>query len=188
METEKVVLVDEAGRAIGSQDKATVHHRSTPLHLAFSSYVLDRQDRLLLTQRAHSKTTWPGVWTNSCCGHPLPGEPLADAVRRRLGDELGVVPDDVELVLPEFRYRAEMPAGIVENELCPVYRVRWSGDPSPDPAEVAAYEWVEWSQVGARPGLSPWCELQLAALSGLGPTPADWPVADPELLPPAAKA
>ncbi len=188
MNTEKVVLLDEAGRAIGAEDKATVHHASTPLHLAFSSYVFDREGRVLLTQRAHTKTTWPGVWTNSCCGHPLPGEALPDAVRRRLSDELGVIvaAEQVDLVLPEFRYRAEMPAGIVENELCPVYRVTWDGDPQPDPAEVAAYEWVEWTEVAAWPGLSPWCLLQLDALEALGGTPADWPVGDPSLLPPAA--
>ncbi|WP_432947298.1 isopentenyl-diphosphate Delta-isomerase [Kribbella sp. CA-253562] len=188
MTTEKVVLLDDTGHAIGSQDKATVHHASTPLHLAFSSYVFDRHGRVLLTQRAHSKTTWPGVWTNSCCGHPLPDEPVQDAVRRRLADELGLVAERIDLVLPEFRYRAEMPAGIVENELCPVFRVDWDGEPQPDPAEVAAYEWVEWSEVAAWPGLSPWCLLQLDALAKLGPNPAEWPLGDPKLLPPAAQS
>ncbi|TWD82435.1 isopentenyl-diphosphate delta-isomerase [Kribbella amoyensis] len=187
MNTEKVVLLDETGQVVGSEDKAVVHHAATPLHLAFSSYVLDPGGRVLLTQRAHSKSTWPGVWTNSCCGHPLPGEPVAAAVRRRLADELGLVAEEVDLVLPEFRYRAEMPEGIVENELCPVYRVRTSGDPVPDPAEVAAYEWVDWADVAGRPGLSPWCLLQLAELDRLGPDPLDWPTADPALLPPAAR-
>ncbi len=185
MNTEKVVLLDEAGRAIGTEDKATVHHASTPLHLAFSSYVFDGQSRVLLTQRAHTKTTWPGVWTNSCCGHPLPGEGLQDAVRRRLSDELGVVAEQVDLVLPEFRYRAEL-GGVVEYEICPVYRVTWEGDPQPNPAEVAAYEWVEWQEVAGWPGLSPWCLLQLDALAEVGPTPAEWPIGDAALLPPAA--
>jgi len=185
---ERVVLLDDAGRAIGTEAKATVHHATTPLHLAFSSYVIDDAGRVLLTRRALSKPTWPGVWTNSCCGHPLPGEPVPAAVRRRLADELGVVTEAIELVLPEFRYRAEMPTGVVENELCPVYRVRWSGDPTPDPAEVASYQWVEWSEVRDVPGLSPWCLLQLDELSGLGATPGEWPVADPALLPPAARS
>ncbi|QNE21238.1 isopentenyl-diphosphate Delta-isomerase [Kribbella qitaiheensis] len=193
--TEKVVLVDEAGRAIGTQDKATVHHAETPLHLAFSSYVFDDRGRVLLTRRAHSKKTWPGVWTNSCCGHPLPGEPIEAAVRRRLADELGLVPATVELVLPRFRYRAEMPDGVVENELCPVFRVTCSGDPTPDPAEVAAYKWVDWPvgdvhsglEAALRAALSPWCVLQAQELSRLGAGPAEWPVADPALLPPAAQ-
>jgi isopentenyl-diphosphate Delta-isomerase len=182
-----VVLVDESGRAIGTEDKATVHHATTPLHLAFSSYVFDERGRVLLTQRAFSKRTWPGVWTNSCCGHPLPGEPLESAVRRRLADELGLVAETVELMLPAFRYRAEMPSGIVENELCPVFRVTCTGELVADPAEVAAYEWVEWSDVSARTDLSPWCVLQLTELGALGPHPREWPVAGPERLPAAAQ-
>ena len=184
--TENVVLLDELGRAIGSHDKATVHHAATPLHLAFSSYVFDDQDRLLLTQRAFGKRTWPGVWTNSCCGHPLPDELLDAAVRRRLADELGLIPETVDLVLPAFRYRAEMPDGVVENELCPVFRVRCTGEPTMDPAEVAAYVWVAWADLEVRNDLSPWCLLQLAELARLGDHPDDWPIADPALLPPAA--
>jgi len=186
VDTEQVVLVDEAGRAIGRQDKATVHHASTPLHLAFSSYVVDDQERVLLTQRAPTKRTWPGVWTNSCCGHPLPGEPLEDAVSRRLRDELGLVAEQVDLVLPAFRYRAEMPEGIVENELCPVFRVTCAGEITPAPAEVAAYRWVAWPEVGAQDGLSPWCVLQVTELARLGANPSAWPLADAALLPPAA--
>ncbi|NEA31358.1 isopentenyl-diphosphate Delta-isomerase [Streptomyces sp. SID13031] len=187
METERVVLVDESGRAIGTEDKATVHHAETPLHLAFSSYVFDARGRVLLTQRAFCKRTWPGVWTNSCCGHPLPGESLESAVRRRLADELGLVAATVELVLPEFRYRAEMPDGIVENELCPVFRVTAAGEPVANETEVATYEWVEWSEVALRTDLSPWCVLQLTELTTLGPRPLEWPVADSGRLPAAAQ-
>jgi isopentenyl-diphosphate delta-isomerase len=181
-----VVLVDDSGRAVGTEAKATVHHTATPLHLAFSSYVFDERGRLLLTQRAFGKRTWPGVWTNSCCGHPLPGESMESAVRRRLADELGLVAASVDLVLPEFRYRAVMPDGVVENELCPVFRVTCSGEPVADEAEVAAYEWVEWGDLVVRTDLSPWCVLQLRELAALGERPLDWPVADAALLPAAA--
>jgi isopentenyl-diphosphate Delta-isomerase len=184
---ERVVLLDEDGNAIGTEPKATVHHAATPLHLAFSSYVVDASGRVLLTQRALDKPTWPGVWTNSCCGHPLPGEPVETAVRRRLADELGIVADTVELVVPRFRYRAEMPTGVVENEMCPVYRVWWTGEPDPAPSEVASYRWIEWPEVRAVPALSPWCLLQLDDLDHLGPIPKDWPLADPAQLPPAAR-
>jgi isopentenyl-diphosphate Delta-isomerase len=185
---ERVVLLDEAGRGIGTEAKATVHHAATPLHLAFSSYVIDDADRVLLTQRALGKPTWPGAWTNSCCGHPLPDEPAEKAVRRRLVDELGIVADEVDLILPEFRYRAEMPSGVVENELCPVFRVRWTGDPTPNPAEVASYRWVDWQDLRDIPDLSPWCLLQLAELDKVGPSPSAWPTADPALLPAAARS
>jgi isopentenyl-diphosphate delta-isomerase len=83
-----------------------------------------------------------------------------------------------------------MPDGVVENELCPVYRVTCTGEPKPDPAEVAEYRWVDWALLGeplGRAELSPWCVLQLTELERLGPVPSDWPVAERSLLPPAAR-
>jgi len=115
------------------------------LHLAFSCYVFDVAGRLLLTRRAATKKTWPGVWTNSVCGHPLPREDIADSVRRRARDELGIGLSALTLILPVFRYRAVMPDGVVENELCPVFRAAWTGTPAPDPAEVDDVSWLDWS-------------------------------------------
>lgn len=167
---ELVVLVDEHGAALGTQDKATVHHEATPLHLAFSCYVLDDARRVLVTQRALSKVTWPGVWTNSVCGHPAPGEDLAEAVRRRAAQELGLEIADVQLVLPAFRYRAVMDNGVVENELCPVFVARAVGREDVDPTEVEATDWVAWTQfrdevrAGTRE-VSPWCVTQVAELA-----------------------
>jgi isopentenyl-diphosphate delta-isomerase len=181
-------LLDEGGHAVGTADKATVHHESTPLHLAFSAYVFDAQDRFLLTRRALGKRTWPGAWTNSCCGHPGPGEGMSATVARRLHDELGLDVVGIDLVLPRFRYRAVMPDGVVENEMCPVYRVTVTGEPRPDPTEVMDYEWVSWPKLLAEPrSISPWAVAQLAELRALGPDPRAWPAADPADLPPAAR-
>lgn len=189
---EQVVLLDDNGNGIGYADKAAVHHQATPLHLAFSAYVFNPSGELLVTRRAPTKKTWPGVWTNSCCGHPAPGEELPDAVARRLDEELGISATKIDLVIPNFRYRAVMPNGIAENEVCPVYRVRVTGVPRPDPAEVAAFMWSSWetfvASVGGRErGLSPWCRAQVGELDALGPAPEQWPVASNVELPPAAR-
>jgi len=167
---ELVVLLDDEHRPIGTAPRATVHHTATPLHLAFSSYAFDPGGtRLLVTRRALSKRTWPGVWTNTCCGHPGPGEDLTDAMVRRLSQELGVVPREVELALPDFAYTATMADGTMENEFCPVFRVVVDGDPEPDPAEVDDWKWVDWSsfQAAARHApwlISPWSALQVSQL------------------------
>lgn len=152
-----VVLLDDEGRAVGTHDKTTVHTLDTPLHLAFSSYVVRSDGAVLLTRRASSKTTWPGVLTNTCCGHPAPGEKLDDAVLRRIGEELGLHAESAELVLPHFRYRAVMDNGIVENEICPVYRVRVDEHATldPDPAEVEETRWVSWREFSAGCGAAP---------------------------------
>ena len=188
---ESVVLLDEAGRACGVAAKADVHTAQTPLHLAFSCYLFNGAGELLLTRRAESKRTWPGVWTNTCCGHPLPGEPVAGSVRRRLRQELGIGAAKLVLVLPRFRYQARMANGVTENEMCPVYAAYSDDTPDPDRAEVADVKWMDWDRfrdqvrTGKQP-VSPWCAMQLAELAALGPRPLTWVPADAADLPPAA--
>jgi len=194
---ELVVLVDESGHATGTAAKTEIHDEATPLHLAFSCYVFDAAGRLLVTTRARSKRTFPGVVTNTVCGHPGPGESLDTAVRRRADAELGMTLGAVRLVLPRFRYRAEM-AGVVENELCPVLiataeeSAGTTAEVTPDHREVEAVEWVPWRDFVAEVSqghrqVSPWCALQVAQLDRMGPDPAAWPAGDPSLLPPAAR-
>lgn len=166
--TELVVLLDERGSPIGTAPKATVHHAQTPLHRAFSCYAFTPDGRLLLTRRAAGKRTFPGVWTNTVCGHPAPGETDHAAVARRAGQELDLPVRRVEPALPDFRYRAES-RGIVENEICPVYLATVDQQPQPDPAEVQQIRWSTWPQfltdLAEHPGrYSPWCRLQASQL------------------------
>jgi isopentenyl-diphosphate delta-isomerase len=166
---EFVVLLDDSGRPSGRAPKSTVHTTDTPLHLAFSCHVRDQAGRILVTRRALGKRTWPGVWTNSFCGHPAPGEDATAAVLRRAMQELGLELDDLELVLPDFRYRAVDASGIVEHELCPVYTATVRGDILPDPDEVMDWTWAEQGPLTAAVrsspwAFSPWLSLQLPAL------------------------
>lgn len=166
---ELVVLVDDDGRPIGTADKIAVHGARTPRHLAFSCYGFDESGRLLITRRAFGKIAFPGVRTNTCCGHPAPGEKQEDAVRRRLRHELGLDVTDLRLVLPDFAYRASA-GGIEENELCPVFTGTLVGTPQPRPDEVDSCEWWTWDrflEVAADPqsDLSPWARLQAPLLA-----------------------
>lgn len=172
-----VVLLDGEGRACGSAPKATVHHRNTPLHLAFSCWLFDYRGRTLLTRRAGAKRTWPGAWTNSFCGHPAPGEAVEDAIHRRARAELGVQVGELVAELPDFRYRAVMDDGTVENEVCPVFVATPLGPSEPDPAEVSDLRWVPYvdlpSEVEGHPSVySPWMRAQLDGFRQAGWAPA----------------
>jgi geranylgeranyl diphosphate synthase, type I len=174
-----VVLVNTAGTPIGTAPRLAVHTTDTPLHLAFSCYLFDDDDRLVLTRRALGKKTWPGVWTNSCCGHLRPGEGTEAAVRRRVQEELGVRIDRLIEVLPDFRYRAVDYSGIVEHELCPVFVGSFAGELAPDPAEVMDHRTIDWEDlataVTAAPELvSPWAAEQVPLLAAALPEPARW--------------
>lgn len=141
---ELIVLVNRAGEPIGTAEKLGAHHGSTPLHLAFSCFVFNRKGHLLITKRALTKKVWPGVWTNSVCGHPGPNELMEDAIRRRLDFELGMGVTDMVCALPNYRYQAPPFKGIVENEICPVYLGRTFEEPKPNQEEVAACQWISW--------------------------------------------
>ncbi|MFZ7086595.1 isopentenyl-diphosphate Delta-isomerase [Curtobacterium sp. RRHDQ10] len=166
---EKVVLLDDDGTRVGTADKFSVHTTDTPLHLAFSCHVTNPAGEILVTRRSLAKLTWPGVWTNSFCGHPGPDESFEDAIARRASRELGITVESVEGVLPDFRYRAVDASGIVENEICPVFRAVTTDVPDPAADEVAEWAWVAEdalrTAVEAAPfAFSPWLGWQLAAL------------------------
>ncbi|SDC60547.1 isopentenyl-diphosphate delta-isomerase [Geodermatophilus telluris] len=173
---ELIVLVDDDGTAIGTLPKPLVHHGETPLHRAFSAYLFADDGRLLVTRRAADKQTFPGMWTNTVCGHPGPGEDDADAIARRASFELGVEVADLRPALPGYRYRAEF-RGVVENEVCPVYLGRFAGTPGPDPSEVGEWELLEWAafrrrqEDEERDAWSPWCREQARLIEQAGLVP-----------------
>lgn len=165
--SELVVLLDDSGLPAGTAEKSEVHTTDTPLHLAFSCHIFNDAGQVLITRRALEKKTWPGVWTNSACGHPGPGEDMREAIRRRARDELGLELTDIAEALPDFRYRAVDASGIVENEICPVFVARATADPRPSRDEVCEWQWVApddlATAVATTPFVfSPWLVDQMA--------------------------
>ncbi|MFD2763886.1 isopentenyl-diphosphate Delta-isomerase [Micromonospora eburnea] len=152
-----VELVDDAGQVLGEDTVAAAHRPPGRLHRAFSVLLVDPDGRILLQQRAAVKTRFPLRWANSCCGHPLPGQPLAEAANRRLAEELGVAPVDLTEV-GVHRYRAEDPTtGRVEFEYDHVLRADVPADlpTRPDPAEVATLRWVDPRELAADLDVTP---------------------------------
>ena len=144
---EPLILVNEGNRATGSKGKTAVH-RAGLLHRAFSIFLVDERGRLVLQQRSRKKYHSGGLWANSCCGHPRPGERTIAAARRRLSEELGV---SATLSFGFFsRYRTELDNGMQENELVYVYFGRLTSVPRPDPAEIADVAFLSCEEVGRR--------------------------------------
>jgi isopentenyl-diphosphate Delta-isomerase len=130
-----LILVDERNRTVGSAGKRAVHGQAL-LHRAFSIFLVDEDGKVLLQQRSRSKYHSAGLWANSCCGHPSPGERTAQAARRRVREELGA---SVALCFGfRARYRTDLPNGLTENEVVYVYFGMTPLVLAPNTAEVAA--------------------------------------------------
>lgn len=137
--SEQVILVDEQDRELGASDKLRAHVEGA-LHRAFSVFVFDRAGRLLLQRRAREKYHSGGLWSNTCCGHPRPGEQTGAAARRRLREEMNF---DCELREAfGFIYRAELDNDLVEHEYDHVLVGEFAGYPTPDPSEVEEWKWM----------------------------------------------
>lgn len=165
---EHVILVNDQGMVIGTQEKYAAHTSHTPLHLAFSSWLFNAKGECLITRRALSKKAWPGVWTNSVCGNPQSGEAIDQAIVRRCRYEVGAEITGITPVAAEFRYCETDPSGIVENEICPVFAARITNALTINSDEVMAYEWVDldalFQALDATPwAFSPWMVMEATA-------------------------
>src|SRR5258708_36475050 len=138
-----VVLVNEKNEPLGTMNKFEAHSKTTPLHRGFSLFLFNSKWELLLQQRSKKKKTWPGVWSNSCCGHPKMEETPTEAAQRRLRFELDIADAQIKVILSDYRYRYEKDQ-VVEHEICPVMIGYSSSQPKPNGAEVLAVRWIPW--------------------------------------------
>lgn len=164
---ELVVLVDEMDNEIGTMLKSEVHGKKTPLHRAFSCFLFNSEGEILLQQRSSLKKTWPLVWSNSCCGHPLPGELRSEAVKRRLDDELNIEAKDIRLV-SSYRYCFSR-FGVMENEICPIFIGFYEGDVDFNPDEVEEIKWMPFEDFVTETEINPqnwseWCVEEVKIL------------------------
>lgn len=169
-EEEHVVLVDDFNNVIGTTPKSGVHTLYTPLHRAFSAFLFNDKNELLLQQRSHLKKTWPLAWSNSCCGHPGLGESNVDAAYRRVRFELGGTIESIQEVSP-YRYRFEKD-GVVENEICPILLGRIKTELKVNPDEVESITWITWDgfleEIQEQSDkYSPWCKEEALILNDL---------------------
>jgi isopentenyl-diphosphate delta-isomerase len=139
-----LILVDEDDRETGTMGKQEAHVRGLK-HRAFSIFVFNDRNELLLQRRALDKYHTPGLWTNTCCSHPRAGERNDDAAHRRLQEEMGF---DTDLI-PVFTlsYRVAFPDGIIENEYDHVFLGRYSGEPVTSPLEVEDHVWLSMEAI-----------------------------------------
>lgn len=140
MAEERVILVDEHDNEIGTMEKIEAHEKAL-LHRAFSIFVFNDDGQMMLQQRALSKYHSPGLWTNTCCSHPRPGESLEEATGRRIVEEMGFSCDMQEVF--NFIYTAPFDDGLTEHELDHVFIGTYNEDPEINPEEVASWMWVE---------------------------------------------
>ena len=114
-------------------------------HRALSVIIGDRRGRVLLHRRAAGKYHSGGLWTNTCCSHPRPGEPTGDAAVRRLAEEMGI--NCALAPLFTMNYRADVSNGLVEDEIVHVFGGHFNGAPAPNPHEVSEWCWKSFAEI-----------------------------------------
>lgn len=166
-DNEALIVVDPTDRILGHGTKAELHRGSGTLHRAFSIFLFNPAGELLLQRRSEKKPLWPGFWSNTCCSHPRRGESYGTATERRLAEELGI---EAKLFFTHrFRYQAQYSEDGAEHELCSVYVGLTDHEPSPNPSEISAWQWIQPDELDRwlleEPAtLTPWLNLEWSAL------------------------
>ncbi len=160
---EQLILVDDADREIGQMAKADCHAAGGVLHRAFSLFIFNARDELLVQQRSAHKSLWPNYWSNSCCSHPRFGESMTTAIHRRLMEELGL--HCALKFLFKFKYQAQYNQTSAEHELCSVFYGRTSTAVHANRAEITDWRWMPLQQLqeqlaGPAQGYTPWFKLE----------------------------
>ena len=160
---EEVILVDSGDNQIGVMEKMQAH-REAKLHRAFSVFLWNENNELLLQQRQLDKYHCGGLWANTCCSHPREGEKLVDAVNRRLEEEMGIVCDTSWIY--SFIYKADLGGGLFEHEFDHVFFGAFSGQPKLNVTEVADWKYIGLDElkkdIAAQPNqYTPWFKIIL---------------------------
>jgi len=164
---EKIILVDKNDNQVGIEEKLKAHQNGGKLHRAFSIFVFNSKGELMLQKRAKTKYHCPGLWTNTCCSHPRPGEELEDAAHRRLKEEMGF---DCELKEDfDFIYKAKFDNGLTEWEFDHVFLGQYDGSPRINPNEADDWKWIKMrdlkKDIKANPrNYTPWFKIALEKL------------------------
>ena len=144
MQEERVILVDENDQKIGLMPKQEAHIKGV-LHRAFSVFIFNNKNELMLQQRALHKYHTPGLWANTCCSHQRDGESSIEAGKRRLFEEMGFTADIKETTT--FIYKAPFDNGLTEHELDHILVGNFEGEPEINPEEVASWKWMDLEEV-----------------------------------------
>jgi isopentenyl-diphosphate Delta-isomerase len=161
-----VILVDEQDNAVGTMGKLEVHQKAL-LHRAFSVFIFNSNNEMLIQQRAATKYHSPGLWTNACCSHPRPGEDTQAAANRRLLEELGFSTALQKAFA--FTYKAAFDNGLTEHEFDHVFTGHYDGAIVPDPVEVRDFKFISIPMLEADVSLHPeeyteWFKIALPRL------------------------
>lgn len=162
-DAEQLILVDDADHEIGHLSKMDCHVGTGVLHRAFSLFIFNARDELLVQQRSASKSLWPNYWSNSCCSHPRRGESMTAAIHRRLMEELGL--RCALKFLFKFKYQAQYDQASAEHELCSVFYGRSSTPVHANREEITDWRWVPLQELQAQLAdpaqrYTPWFKLE----------------------------